>query len=1146
MHLKSIYKPCQYLLLAAIFWGLSVPLLIASTTPKPTEQKKPLTEIIEEFSERYKVFFSYDSKTVSEVESDFEFMANESLNHAMDRLLKPLGFRYESYGGKFFLIVKNTKKGTRKSNKLRRHLQKIQKLDGSGNVSIQRLRSKPLENIKGVVNYLKKMKVEIPISGTVVSEAGEPLIGVNILVKGTSTGTTTDLEGKYQLDVPEDATTLIFSYIGYKDVEISINGQSVIDVTMLSDEEQLQEVVVIGYGATVSKKDMTGALASADLDRAAEFPNVSIVQAVQGTVAGLNVGPTTNAGQNPTISIRGQSTLSSSAGANAPLIVLDGIIYRGSIVDLNSSDIESIDILKDVSSAAIYGSQASNGVIVITTKSGKSSGKPIINYAASYSIQTPSNKFEPMDAEEYETFYPNIYWADGYRLAPDFIQVDPAYVWQNNFKTLEIAKGYQDGIDIPWYDLFTDNGHVNSHNLSIRGQNEAISYFFSGGFTDQAAYILNDEFKKYNLRINLDAKINNWLNLGTQTYFAVSDYSGRTAGAAIPFYLQPWAPPRDEEGEIIPRPEGGWFNPYLALEVDDSDIRLNMASNLYLDVKLPLEGLSYRLNYANNFRTIDQKSFDPIAANFTGVGSQRNSKTRDWTLDNIITYKRTFNDVHNVNATLVYGVEERDINSIFAGARNFAVDFLGYHRLQAGDPSLNQISSSKEKENSLYQMARLLYNFNYKYYVTGTIRRDGFSGFGLADKTAIFPSVALGWVISEEAFASDIPWLNFLKLRASYGQSGRRGVGRYATAAVVESGPSVVFGDGGQTFQGQSIQSLSNPALGWETTTGLNLGVDFELEPARLRGNIEYYTNKTEDILFAIALPRITGFSTINDNIAEVSNNGIELTLSSTVLSKGPIRWDVSFNFNRVRNKIESILGADVDQDGKEDDLVGNRLFIGQPQRVLYDYEIIGMWQLADENDGSIWNGFFPGTYKLADLNGDGKISSLDDRKILGYLDPSYRFGISNTVSYRNLSLYVFINSIQGGKDYYMGNDAPHNGVWAKRDNLNYSNVPKGGWDYWLPENPNAKYRRLDTGSQFEGTPYGQRSFVRLQDVSLSYNFPNAITQKIKINNLKVFVSGKNLLTLTDWKGQDPETGVGFGPGSPLLRSFTMGLNLEF
>ena len=1004
----------------------------------------------------------------------------------------------------------------------------------------------------------KNTAVQQQLSGTVTDTEGIPLPGASILEKGTTNGTQTDFDGNFSLGVSDENTVLEISYIGFIKKEVALDGQTELTVVLQEDTAKLEEVIVIGYG-TATKSDLTGSVSRADLATATETSNVSIVQALQGSIAGLNVGAVTNAGQNPSLSVRGQSTLSSDGGDNAPLIVLDGIIYRGSLIDINPDDIASIDILKDVSSAAIYGSQASNGVIVVTSKTGSAiSGKPTFSYSTSYTVQTPSNRFEPMNAAEYEQFYPDIFWDRGGRLAPDFLQVDPSYVWQNNFKTNEIAEGFAAGLDTPWNELLTGDGSVQTHNLSVSGKSDAASYFISGGFTDQEAYIKNDTYKRYNFRVNLDAKITDWLNIGTQTFFTVSDYSGQSAnydptprdggaGQHAYYYLQPWAPIRDGEGELIPNPEGSWLNPFLALEVQDSDVRLNLSSVLYANINLPIDGLSYRANYANNYRTRDWANFDSSAASFQGAAFKEHSSTWDWTFDNILTYRKTIAENHNINATLVYGVEKRAFNSTLATARNFAVDILGYNSLEAGDPTLNGAFSGKEEESSLYQMGRLLYNYKNKYFFTGTVRRDGFSGFGINDKTAIFPSAAVGWIITQEPFADSSSWLNYLKLRASYGQSGRRGLGRYDTQSQVTAEPSVVFGDGGPTFLGLETISLANPALGWETTTGTNYAIDFGLFNSRVSGTMEYYSNKTENILFAIALPEITGFEEINSNIAQVSNYGIEATLSSTIVDKGPWRWDASFNFSKVRNKVESILGADNDNDGVEDDLIGNGLFIGEPQNVLYDYEITGMWQLADEANGSIWEGFLPGTYKLNDLNGDGMISSLADRKILGYSDPSYRFGISNTISYKNLSMSVFVNSIQGGKEYYWGDDAPHStGNWNKADQLSYSNIPKGGWDYWMPENPNARYRRLDNAGQFEAKPYSQRSFVRLQDVSLAYTFSNELTQKFGLSNLKLFLSGKNVATWTDWNGSDPETGVGFRPDNPLLRSYTMGLNVKF
>ncbi len=1019
---------------------------------------------------------------------------------------------------------------------------------------------KGLKSDLPVPNVYEEITPDVIITGKVTDENDEGLPGATVLEKGTNNGTITDVSGNYTLKVSDDAI-LVISFVGYDDVEVPLAGRVVIDVEMTTNIESLQEVVVLGYGVTVKREDLTGAVSSADLDQVNDFPNVSIVQALQGRVAGLNIGATQTAGQNPVISVRGQSTLSSGNAANAPLIVLDGIIYRGNLVDLNPADIGSIDVLKDASSAAIYGSQASNGVILITTKKGKISVKPTIEYNASYSIQSPtSSAFVPMQAAEYEEFYQDIFWAEGGRLGPDFLEVDPDYVWQGNFKTNEIAQGYADGIDTPWWDLFTADPFVNTHNISIRGKTETIDYFVSGGITDQKGFLKNDEYTRYNFRANIDMQITDWLKIGTQSFLSIGDYSGVDAGFNTPFKLQPWAPIRDGNGEIIPQPEGFVLNPYLTIAQDDSNIDKNYFSLLYADIELPLKGLSYRVNYSNNYRTQNTYRFNPSGNGFTGSGFKDYGESWDWTFDNILTYKKTFKQDHNFNATLLYGVENRNINSFRATGNQYDVDLLGYDFLEAGDPLQNEIESEKEVESSLYTMARLLYDYKNKYYFTGTVRRDGFSGFGSNDKTAVFPTVALGWVISNESMFKDTPWLDFLKLRGSYGQTGRRGIDRYSTLGETEREADYVFGDGSQSFLGQENISLPNNELTWETTTGTNLGLDFEIFDSKIRGNVEYYNNKTENILFGIDIPFVTGFEDINTNIAEVSNHGLEFTLSSTIVKNDDWNWEASVNFSRYRNKIESILGAGgLEGDGLEDDLIEDNLFIGEPQNVIYDYEVIGMWQLADEADGSIWAGFLPGTYKLNDLDDSGDISSLDDRKIIGYRDPDYRFGIANTVTYKNLSLYVFINSIQGGSDFYYGNDSPHAGVnWGTSGTLASNNVPSGAWDYWMPENPDATYRRLDAASSLGGNIYNQRSFVRLQDISLSYSFPRQILDALKLSRLKLFVSGRNLATWTKWNGQDPETQItnnntgqniankGFSAGIPLLKSYSVGLNVEF
>ncbi|WP_046287559.1 TonB-dependent receptor [Zobellia galactanivorans] len=994
--------------------------------------------------------------------------------------------------------------------------------------------------------------MQMQAQGVVYDEFGVALPGVSIVLKGTSKGTQTDFDGNFVIEATS-GDILVFTYLGMKSQEIVVSDQNPIQINMEPDALGLDEIVVVGYGVS-KKSDLTGAVASVDVEQLSSIPNVSVLQAMQGSVAGLNIGAVDAAGEDPSISIRGQNSLSSNSSANSPLIVVDGIIYRGNLVDLNKADIASIDVLKDASSAAIYGSQAANGVLLITTKKGKVVGKPTINYSASYTVQTPTNTaLEPMKATELKEFLPDAYWQTGSRIGPDYLESDPNFDITSYFNTPEMVEGYENGTDGSLYDILTGDGYINTHNLSVTGRSENFGYFFSGGFTDVKGFAANDTYKKVNYRMNLDAEINDWLSVGTETFITTSDYSGETPRIATASLVHPWTPLYEEDGSPRQTLQGTWFNPLLDLEADDDDKRLNLFANIHADVKLPIKGLNYRMNFSQNYRTINHNNFDANDANFTGYGYKNASIYYDWTLDNILSYNRTFNEVHNISATFLYGVEERNYSFTNVNSQNFTNDLLGYNSLEAGDPTLYGMNTGKEREQSLYTMGRLQYNYNSKYLVTGTIRRDGFSGFGTNDKLGVFPSVALGWVVSEENFVNtDSKWLNYLKLRGSYGTTGRRGLGRYDTQAVVstsvEGNNGYIFGDGGSPTQVQWISSLANNNLGWETTTGLNVGADFAFFNSRLSGNVEYYNNSTKDILYAIQLPTTSGFSSINTNIGEVANHGIEFSLTGKWINNQDLSWSTTVNYSRNRNEIVSILGADNDGDGLEDDLVSNTLFIGEPTDVVYDYEIIGMWQLADEEAGNIPNGFYPGTYKIADLNDDGAYSANDDKKILGYKDPGYRFGIANTVKYKQFSLYAFINSIQGGDDYYFGTDALIFGATnTSIERYSVQNIPTGAWDYWMPENPDARFRRLDGPAGYEPNRYLQRNFVRIQDVSLSYDFDKKILGKIGFSSLRLFVSGKNLHTFTKWRGWDPETGGEYTWGvNPVMANYTLGLNVEF
>ncbi|MDR2915026.1 MAG: TonB-dependent receptor [Tannerella sp.] len=980
------------------------------------------------------------------------------------------------------------------------------------------------------------------ISGTVTDTEGQPVIGANVVEKGTTNGIMTDSDGKFSLSVSENAI-LSISYIGYIMQSVPVKSQTFLSITLVEDTQILDEVVVVGYG-TAKKSDLTGSVVRADLATLQESPNVNLASALQGTIPGLNVGAVTKAGEGPDISIRGRTSIS---GGNSPLIVLDGIIFRGNLGDVNMNDVESIDVLKDASAAAIYGSQASNGVILITSKTGKVMSKPTIEYSGSFSYQQPTNKeMFPEGRDGYLRKIADRFLGES-RMGDDLLQANPNWDVTKHFQGESILTGYNNGTDTNWWNLLTEDApYIQNHNLSVRGKNELSSYYFSMGYTDQQNLIINDTYKRYSVRVNLDTDVTKWFKVGVQSFFTVSDYSGIAPAIVDVIGLPPLAAVSDENGDYIKLPYLTTVNPMLQIQQDDVDKRYNLFANFYADIDIPfIEGLNYRLNFSQNLIEGKDFNYNAQGSNFTGTASKMNSSQYNWTADNILSYKRTFGK-HAINATFVYGVEKRQYEDTKAGASNFQNGVLGFNMLEAGQADLQTAESGAWEESSLYTMLRAIYTFNSRYIFTGTIRRDGFSGFGEKHKFGVFPSGAFAWRINEEDFFKErIDWVENLKWRLSYGANGNRTIGRYQTLAQLGSGIGYLFGDGASAEQIQWIKSLANADLRWETTKTFNTGIDFSMLNGRIFGNVDYYISRTSNLLFNINIPQINGLSQVPSNIGKLSNKGLELSVTGVPVQTKDFSWDITFNFSRNRNKVVSILGIDADNDGREDDLIANKIFIGHPYGVCYDYNLIGMWQIADKLAGLIPNGFEYGTYKVEDVNNDGKYTADKDRKILGYTEPAYRFSIQNTVNYKNWELKFFINSIQGGKDSYYGQP----GTTLKNpENIYQTNLFR--FDYWTPENPNARYRQLGYYTEalgYQYSPYIQRSFVRLQDVTLSYNVPSAWLKKFQVNRLKLYLSGKNLLTFTDWDGWDPETGAGLETSQyPVMRSYSIGLNLEF
>lgn len=580
---------------------------------------------------------------------------------------------------------------------------------------------------KNITLTAQKMDLSTPsqqqndrrIIGTVTDSKGEPVVGANVVVKGTTNGTITDENGKFTLNDAKKGDMLEISFIGYTSQNILLSGQSSLKIVLKEDTQALEEVVVIGYG-TAKKKDLSGSVVRADLSTLKESPNVSLGSSLQGTVPGLNVGAVTTAGSDPSISIRGRNSIS---GGTSPLIVLDGIIYHGSLVDINANDIESIDILKDASAAAIYGSQASNGVMLITSKSVKAMSKPIIEYSGSYSIQdATTGKMKPMDRDGFLQLIADRFLSES-RSGSDLSTPNAGWDVGNHLMDSNAVNGYLNGTDTNWWKLLTnDHPYIQMHNLSVRGKSELSNYFMSFGYTDQKNLIMNDDYKRYNIRLNLDTKITNFLRLGAQTFFTLSDYPKVAPSVSDVYDLPPIVALKDENDDYVTYPYKWFLNPMLEIKQDRERKRYNFFGNFYIDLDIPyIKGLNYRLNVSQNLTNNKNYNFNPYGANLTGSGYKANSSEYDWTVDNILTYKRSFG-LHDINATLVYGAEKRKYEYTDASGENFANNKLGYNYLGAADAAQQYISSSAWKETSLYSMFRLAYTYNNRYIFTGTVR----------------------------------------------------------------------------------------------------------------------------------------------------------------------------------------------------------------------------------------------------------------------------------------------------------------------------------------------------------------------------------------------------------------------------------------
>lgn len=986
----------------------------------------------------------------------------------------------------------------------------------------------------------------IEIKGIVKDESGRPLQGASVGIKGKKTGTVTNEKGEFTITVADNSAILVISFVGMESIEVAVKGKSDFSITLKVGEIQQQEVVVVGYG-TQKRQAITGSVVTADLKTYEKVPVNNIMETLKGTVAGLNVGEANTAGAVPGFTIRGRNTI---AASQNPLIVLDGVIFSGSLADIPPSDIESVTVLKDASAVAVFGARSANGVIMIESKKGGGiNGKPRFDFRTSYGVVNELKRLKVYDAQGYIKRLNDVLNDNGTVVALD---QTPNYLQSGEKTNYDATSDHKPTLTDP-YGPFRQTGFNSNTTISVSQRSDKTNYFLSGNYTSQKGVIKNDLYKHYTVRLNLESKVTNWLTLGIRSYYSYRDYPqdriyGAGSGGSSPSLFSPYANLYNTDGSynMYPQTTTSFINPFLVIASESYNRQNNFNGLLTGTVKVPwIKGLSYTMNYSRTLNMSETGAFyglnTYVGLPAKGKGNRDYGRSNSLLVDHIVKYNNTFFKNHNIDITLLQTSQKNNSYGQYAEASGFDNDQLGTYRLQAG--AIQTITTRGAKNENTGEMARLTYSYNKKYSFTGTIRKDGFSAFSANHKYVDNSSLGINWNVAGEKFMQKATWVNNLAARLSYGTNGNLSIDPYSTLSKISNGYYYYQGDGSYTYT-QSVSTLGNDDLRPETLTGLNGGVDFSFFNNRFSGSIDGYLTKTNNLTFTLSLPAITGFTSITANAGEVRNKGIELNLRSLNIKNDKFNWRTEAAFSLNRNKVTHLLG-DRNGDGKEDDIVSSGLFIGKSLGTVYDYRVIGMWQQSDKDNGTIMTGFLPGTYNLYDVNHDGKITSDSDRVFLGNTNANFRWSLTNTFTYGDFTLLVYLNSIWGGNNWFInGGNTPWNDGYANRGDLNHPI-----YDYWTPNNPYAEFPRpsYKDKTMAKAAKYYDRSFIRLQKVALSYEFTKYV-KRWGVNGCNLSVSADNLGTYSPrWIGLDAATGSGLTVSSiPSLRTYTMNLSINF
>jgi TonB-linked SusC/RagA family outer membrane protein len=993
------------------------------------------------------------------------------------------------------------------------------------------------------------------VSGKITAANGEGIPGVTVVVKGTTTGTTTDVDGKYTISVPNDNSVLVLSSVGYTKQELTVGNRTSINQSLETENQALEEVKVIGYG-TQRAEAVTGSVASIKGDALREVPAANIGQALQGRLPGVQISQSSSQpGASPQIRIRGTRSLTAS---NDPLVVLDGIPFPGSIGDINPNDIASIDILKDASATAIYGSRGANGVVLVTTKGGSKGQKPQVTYSGFVGVKTLFAKYPMMNGPEFAAL----------RKA--------AGIYTNS---LDEA----DDVNTDWQDLLYRTGIQNNQNVGLNGGTETGRYNFNAGYYKEQGVIPTQQYTRFSIRGTLDQAVGKYVRLGFTTNNSYSLSEGNNVGIYGPLSSSPIANPYNADGSLkrtirMPLDEN-WITTRDVVE-NNRDRWLSQTRSLasynaiFGEFKMPgVEGLKYRVNLGVNYRQSQGGSYtgqgiNAVNPTTVSTASTSNSVTTDYTVENILSYDRTFGGKHNINALALYSASSNIFNRSQINARDIPSDAFQFYNLglAAGQITVNPGDQQYSKFGLLSYMARVMYSYDDRYLISATVRADGSSRLAEGHKWNAYPAVSIGWNVAKEGFMQGIEAVNMLKLRAGYGVTSNQAVNPYSTLGLLATRP---YNFGPTDYQtGLFVSQLPNPALGWEFSRTWNYGVDFSLLKNRLSGTVEYYVTNTRDLLLGLGLPSTSGVGSYTANIGSTQNKGIELSLNGVILDNvNGWTWEAGFNLYANRNRITSLAG---EQQRDE----ANWWFVGKPINVVFDYEREGLWQQGDQYLNILEPGGNPGMIKVkytGTYNADGsptRAIGAADRQILD-VNPNFLGGLNTRVAYKGFDLSV-VGVFQNG-------GLLNSTIYGSSGYLNMLNGRRGNVkvDYWTPDNTGAKYPKPggiasgDNPKYASTLGYFDASYLKVRTISLGYNFQNSDWMtKAGISRLRLYVTAQNpFVFFSPYKkesGMDPETNsngnenaavpldfnlrriLTLGTNAPATRAFLGGLDLTF